>query len=79
MRRGQSPWSKGGCQSVAGYKWDMRVLMGQFDPGMPHQGVIKLQTHRAPTCTTDTKSAVSDVQHQHGKLCDCIGYKHHTL
>ena len=77
MRRGQSPWSKGGCQSVAGYKWDMRVLMGQFDPGMPHQGVIKLQTHRAPTCTTDTKSAVSDVQH--GKLCDCIGYKHHTL
>ena len=41
----------------------MRVLMGQFDPGMAHQGVIKLQTHRAPTCATDTKSAVSDVQH----------------
>ena len=40
----------------------MRVLMGQFDPGMAHQGVIKLQTHRAPTCATDTKTAVSDVQ-----------------
>ena len=42
----------------------MRVLMGQFDLGMlQYQGVIKLQTHRAPTCTTDTTTAVSDVQH----------------
>ena len=36
--------------------------MGQFDPGMPrYQRVIKLQTHRAPACTTDTTAAVSDV------------------
>ena len=41
----------------------MRVLMGQFELGMlQYQGVIKLQTHRAPTCTTDTTTAVSDVQ-----------------